>query len=56
MDCIVFTFENGVPRMHKDSLLFRHILCLLMNSFNKTEAAIFHIQTMFHEDFPLFSD
>jgi len=33
-----------------------HYLLLLMNSFNKTEAAIFSKQALIPEDFPFYSD
>jgi len=33
-----------------------HVSLLLMNSFNKTEAAIFPMQALLLENFPLFSD
>jgi len=39
---MLFTFENGVPLMRfRASAVWHHSL-LLMNGFNKTEAAVFH--------------
>ena len=39
--CMLFTFENGVPLMRQGASVVRHHSFLLMNSINKTEAAVF---------------
>jgi len=49
--CMLFTFENGVALMRwRGSVVWHHSL-LLMNSFNKTEAAVFSCRPMlpFHQ-------
>jgi len=50
--CMVFTFENGVPLMRKGASVVWHHSLLLMNSFNKTEAAVFFVQVMLPEGIP----
>jgi len=45
--CMVFTFENGVPLMRKGASVVWHHSLLLMNSFNKTEAAVFSCRLCF---------
>ena len=51
--CMLFTFENGVLLMRWGaSVVWDHSL-LLMNSFNKTEAAVFSCRLCFPWGFPL---
>jgi len=38
---MLFTFVNGVPLMRYGASVVWHHLLLLVNSFNKTEAAVF---------------
>ena len=45
--CMLFTFENGVPLMRKGASVVWHHSLLLMNSFNKTEAAVFSCRLCF---------
>jgi len=53
MDCtwMLFTFENGVLLMRYGASMVWHHSLLLMNSFNKTEAAVFFIKAMLPEGF-----
>ena len=45
--CILFTFENGVPLMRQGASVVWHNSILLMNSFNKTKAAVFSCRLCF---------
>ena len=45
--CMLFTFENGVPLMRQGASVVLHHSLLLMNSFNKTEAAVFSCRLCF---------
>jgi len=49
---MLFTFENGVPLMRLGASVVWHHSLLLMNSFNKTEAAAFSCRLCFLGDFP----
>jgi len=49
---MLLTFENGVPLMRSGASVVWHHLLLLMNSFNKTEAAAFLVQAMLPKGFP----
>jgi len=54
---MLFTFENGVPPKRQGggaSVAWHHSL-LLMNSFNKTEAAVFLCRLCFLRAFPFIS-
>jgi len=52
---MLFTFENGVPLMrYGASVVWYHSL-LLMNNFNKTEAAVFSCRLCFLGAFPFIS-
>jgi len=54
IDYMLFRFKNRVPIMHQEvSVVWRRSLPL-MNNFNKTEAAIFPMQTMLPEGFHFF--
>ena len=53
--CIMFTFKKGVPLMRWGTLVVRHHSLLLMNSFNKTEAAVFSCRLCFLRAFPFIS-
>jgi len=55
MECtrMLFTFENGVPLMRKGASVVWHHSLLVMNSFNKTEAAVFSCRLCFLRAFPL---
>ena len=53
--CMLFTFENGVPLMCQGASVVWHHSLLLMNSFNKTEAAIFSCRLCFLRAFPFIS-
>jgi len=56
MDCMLLTCENRVPLMrYRASVVWHHSLPLL-NSFNKTMAAVPPMQAMLPKDFPFFSD
>jgi len=46
IDCL-FTFENGVPLMRQGASVVWHLSLPLMNSFNKTEAAVFSFRPCF---------
>ena len=50
--CILFTFENGVPLMRQGASVVWHYSFLLMNSFNKTESAVFSCRLCFLGVFP----
>ena len=56
MDCMLFTIESRVPLMRLSLSFVWHLSLPWMNSFNKTEAVIFPVQTMLPKDFPIFSD
>jgi len=53
--CILFTFDNGVLLMRLGASVVLHHSLLLMNSFNKTEAAIFSCRLCFLRAFPFIS-
>ena len=53
--CTLFTFENGVPLMRQGASVVWHKSLLLMNSFNKTEAAVFSCRLCFLRAFPFIS-
>jgi len=53
--CMLFTFENRVPLMRKGASVVWHHSLLLMNSFNKTEAAVFWSRLCFLRAFPFIS-
>jgi len=53
--CMLFTFENGVLLMRYGASLVWHHSLLLMNSFNKTEAAVFSCRLCFLRTFPFIS-
>ena len=44
---MLFIFENGVPLMRKGASVVWHHSLLLMNGFNKTEAAVFSCRLCF---------
>ena len=48
---MLFTFDNEVPLMRYGASVVWHHSLLMMNGFNKTEAAVF-VQAMLPEDFP----
>jgi len=48
---MLFTFENGVPLMRYGVSVVWHHSLLLMNGFNKTEAAVFSCILCFIRDF-----
>ena len=50
--CMLFTFENGVPLMRQVASVVWHHSLLLMNGFNKTEAAVFSCRLCFLGAFP----
>jgi len=52
--CLVlrFTFENRVPLMRHGASVMWYLSFPLMNSFNKTGAAIFRMQAVLSEGFP----
>jgi len=50
--CVLFTFENGVPLMRKGASVVWHQSLLLMNGFNKTDAAVFSCRLCFLRAFP----
>jgi len=52
---MLFTFENGVPPMRYGASVVWHHSLLLMNSFNKTEAAVFTCRLCFLRAFPFIS-
>ena len=43
---MMFTFEKIVPLMRKGAPVVLHLSLSFMHSFNKTAAAIFHMQAM----------
>jgi len=47
MDCMLSTFENRISLMRWGAPMVWHLSLSLMNSFNKTEAAIFRMRAMF---------
>jgi len=47
MDCMLFTFKNKVPLMRLGASVVWHLSLPMMNSFNKTEAAIFPCRICF---------
>jgi len=49
---MLFTFENGVPLMRKGASVVWHHSLLLMNGFNKTEAAVFSCRLCVLRAFP----
>ena len=53
--CMLFTFENGVPLMRQGASVVWHHSLLLINSFNKTEAAVFSYRLCFLRAFPFIS-
>ena len=53
--CMLFTFENGVLRMRQGASVVWHHSLLPMNSFNKTEAAVFSCRLCFLRAFPFSS-
>jgi len=53
MDCMLFTFENRVLQMRLGASEEWHISLPLMNSFNKTEAAVFTCSLCFMGHFIL---
>ena len=53
--CMLFTFENGVPLLCYGASVVWHYSLLLMNSFNKTEAAVFLCRLCFQGAFPFIS-
>ena len=52
---MLFTFENGVLLMRQGASVVWHHSLLLMNSFNKTEAAVFTYRLCFLRAFPFIS-
>ena len=52
---VLFTFENGVLLMRKGASVVWHHSLLLMNSFNKTKAAVFSCRLCFLRAFPFIS-
>jgi len=52
---MLFTFENVVPLMRYGASVVWHYSLLLMNSFNKTEAAVFSCRLCFLRAFPFIS-
>jgi len=53
--CMLLTFENGVLLMRYGASVVWHHSLLLMNSFNKTEAAVFSCRLCFLRAFPFIS-
>ena len=53
--CMLFTFENGVLLMRQEASVVWHHSLPLMNSFNKTEAAVFSCRLCFLRAFPFIS-
>jgi len=51
MGCMLLTLENSSAH----ALVVWHLLLPLMNSFNKTDAAIFMYRLRFHGAFPFLS-
>ena len=52
---MLFTFENGVMLMREGASVVWHHSLLLMNSFNKSEAAVFSCRLCFLRAFPFIS-
>ena len=52
---MLFTFENGVPLMRQGVIGVASFIKLLMNGFNKTEAAVFSCRLCFLGAFPFTS-
>ena len=52
MECMIYTFQNRVPLMRQGASVVWHISLPLMNSFNKTEAAVFTFRLCFLRLFP----
>jgi len=42
MDCILFTFKDRVPLMRMGASAVWHLSLPPLNSFNKTEAVVYH--------------
>ena len=55
MDGMLFTFENRVPLMRQGASMVWHLSLPLMNSFNKTEAAVFPYRLCFLRVFSFIS-
>ena len=53
--CMLFTFENGVWLMPYGASVVWHHSLLLMNSFNKTDAAVFSCRLYFLRAIPFIS-
>ena len=53
--CMLFTFENGNLLMRQRASVVCHHSLLLMNGFNKTEAAVFSCRLCFLRAFPFIS-
>ena len=53
--CMLFTFENGVPLLRYGASVVWHHSLLLMNCFNKTEAAVYSCRLCFLRAFPFIS-
>jgi len=53
--CMLFTLEHGVPLMCCGASVVWHHSLLLMNSFNKTAAAVFSYRICFLRAFPFMS-
>jgi len=53
--CMLFTYENGVTLMRSGASVVWHHSLLLMNGFNKTEAAVFSCRLCFLRAFPFIS-
>ena len=53
--CMLFTFENGVLLMRQGASVVWHHSLPLINSFNKTEAAVFSCRLCFLRAFPFIS-
>ena len=52
---MLFTFENGVPPMRYGASVVWHHSLLLVNSYNKTEVAVFSCRLCFLRAFPFIS-
>jgi len=48
---MLFTFKNGVPLMRKGASEVWHHSLLPMDSFDKTDAAVFFVQAVLPEGF-----
>ena len=53
--CMLFTLENGVPLMRYGASVVWHHSLLVMNGFNKTDAAVFSCRLCFLGVFPIIS-